>query len=31
VAPFNAKLVEEFAEGKHAEQSRSIHADATPS
>ena len=28
---FNAKLVEEFAEGKHAEQSASIHADATPS
>jgi len=28
---FNAKLVEEFAEGRHAKQSRSIHADATPS
>jgi protease I len=28
---FNAKLVEEFAEGKHAEQSKSIHADATAS
>ena len=28
---FNAKIVEEFAEGKHAEQSRSIHADAAPS
>jgi deglycase len=28
---FNAKIVEEFAEGKHAEQSTSIHADATPS
>ena len=28
---FNAKLVEEFAEGKHAEQSRSVQADATPS
>jgi len=28
---FNAKIVEEFAEGKHAEQSKSVHADATPS
>jgi protease I len=28
---FNAKIVEEFAEGKHSEQSTSIHADATPS
>jgi protease I len=28
---FNAKIVEEFAEGKHAEQSRSIHAEATAS
>jgi len=28
---FNAKLVEEFAEGRHAKQSRSIHADAAPS
>jgi protease I len=28
---FNAKLVEEFAEGKHAVQSKSIHADATAS
>ncbi len=28
---FNAKIVEEFAEGKHAEQSRSVRADATPS
>jgi protease I len=28
---FNAKIVEEFAEGKHAEQSTTIHADATPS
>ena len=28
---FNAKIVEEFAEGKHSGQSTSIHADATPS
>jgi protease I len=28
---FNAKIVEEFAEGRHAEQSTTIHADATPS
>jgi protease I len=28
---FNAKIVEEFAEGKHAEQSKSIHADAAAS
>jgi protease I len=28
---FNAKIVEEFAEGKHAEQSKSVHADAAPS
>jgi protease I len=28
---FNAKIVEEFAEGKHAEQSQSIRADATAS
>lgn len=28
---FNAKIVEEFAEGVHAGQSTSIHADATPS
>jgi protease I len=28
---FNAKIVEEFAEGKHAGQSTTIHADATPS
>ena len=28
---FNAKIVEEFAEGKHFGQSTSIHADATPS
>jgi protease I len=28
---FNEKIVEEFCEGKHAEQSPSVHADATPS
>jgi protease I len=28
---FNAKLVEEFAEGKHEAQKRSVHAEATPS
>jgi protease I len=28
---FNAKLVEEFAEGKHEAQAASVHADATPS
>jgi deglycase len=28
---FNAKIVEEFAEGKHAEQSKSIHPDAAAS
>jgi protease I len=28
---FTAKIVEEFAEGKHAAQSQSIHADAAPS
>ena len=28
---FNKKIVEEFCEGKHAEQSASVHADATPS
>jgi protease I len=28
---FNAKIVEEFAEGKHAEQSRSAHAESTSS
>jgi deglycase len=28
---FTAKIVEEFAEGEHSEQSKSIHADATPS
>ena len=31
LSAFNAKIVEEFAEGKHAEQSKSVHADATPS
>jgi protease I len=28
---FNEKIVEEFCEGKHAEQSASVQADATPS
>ena len=28
---FTAKIVEEFAEGKHSKQSESVHADATPS
>jgi protease I len=28
---FNDKIVEEFCEGKHAEQSSSVRADATPS
>jgi protease I len=28
---FNEKIVEEFCEGKHAEQSASVRADATPS
>jgi protease I len=28
---FTAKIVEEFAEGKHGAQSRSVHADAAPS
>ena len=28
---FNKKMVEEFAEGKHAGQKRSVHAKATPS
>ncbi|HSC48634.1 MAG TPA: type 1 glutamine amidotransferase domain-containing protein [Gaiellaceae bacterium] len=28
---FNAKIVEEFAEGEHSERSRSVQADATPS
>jgi protease I len=35
IAAFNAKLIEEFAEGRHAEQAekteQAIHADATPS
>jgi protease I len=28
---FIDKLIEEFAEGKHAEQARSVHAESTPS
>src|ERR671931_594040 len=32
IPAFNAKMVEEFAEGKHAEQrEKTLHAEATPS